>query len=84
MKVRIYANANGTTCNGYDTIETTGTRADLRRALLKAARVYGAGGWAKIMPDMDLTPENFPVQEIASVRLARFSNESNLFFGSAE
>lgn len=81
---RIYANANGTTDNGYETIRTVGTRSALRRALLKAARVYGIGGWARIEPDVEATPENWPIQEIASVRLSRFSNESDIFMGEAE
>ena len=83
MKVyRIVAQSQncGWSGDGSGELKTTGTRAALRRALLKAARPYGRGAWARVYDPAVTGPYN----EVAGVTLAVGFHTVDTFTGAAE
>lgn len=81
-KYRIVAQAQncGWSGDGSSELKTNGTRAALRRALLKAARPYGRGAWASIYDPAISGPYN----EIARVDLSIGFHTPDDFSGEAE
>lgn len=80
MKIyRIVAQAQncGWSGDGSSPLRTSGTRAALRRALLKAARPYGRGAWARIY-------ESETRNMVASVSLSIGFGRPHIFDGEAE